>query len=59
MELRYYVSCVIAKHELIKSLQGSIVHYQYSDSKETEKDPDRPEGNIGDAIYKSHEVPLY
>lgn len=30
----------------MKSLQESIVHYQYSDWKETEKDPDRTEGNI-------------
>lgn len=44
---------------MIKSLQESIFHYQYSDWKETEKDPDLPEGNIGDAIYKLHEVPLY
>ena len=59
VELRYYVLCVIAKHKLIKSLQESIFHYQYSDWKEAEKDPDLPEGNIGDAIYKLHEVPLY
>ena len=31
----------------MKTLQESIVHYQYSVWNETEKDPDRTEGNIG------------